>query len=45
MILDVDQRTFKEMKPAEQRKFLEAMILDNDPYWNSGQASIEYEEQ
>ena len=45
MILDVDQRTFREMKQAEQQTFLEEMILDNDPFWASGEASIEYGEQ
>jgi hypothetical protein len=45
MILDVDERAFRDLKPAEQRKFLEEMFLDNDPFWSSGEASIEYEEQ
>lgn len=44
MILDVDQRRLEDMSPAEQRRFLEAMILDNDPFWASGEAPIEYEE-
>jgi hypothetical protein len=45
MILDLDQRTFREMKPTEQRKLLEEMVLDNDPFWASGEASITYEEE
>jgi hypothetical protein len=45
MIIDVDQRNFRELKPAEQRKLLEEMILDNDPFWSSGEASIAYEEE
>ena len=45
MILDLDQRTFREMKATEQRKVLEEMVLDNDPFWASGEASIAYEEE
>ncbi len=45
MIMDVDQRRFRELKPAEQRRVLEEMILDSDPFWSSGEASIEHEEQ
>jgi hypothetical protein len=44
MIINVDQRTFREMKPGEQRKVLEEMVLDNDPFWSSGEASVAYEE-
>jgi len=45
MILDTDVRGFREMKPAEQRKLVEDMVLDNDPFWASGEASIAYEEE
>jgi len=45
MIINVDQRRFREMKPAEQRKLVEDMVLDNDPFWASGEASIAYEEE